>query len=91
MKHLKYKFETPETLETQRHRRPQPTWQRTLVTSKLGLGGRREKHSSAHPRRSAHASSYYRRTLWMGAQTQAFPASPFATSEVDGDTVWGAE
>ena len=38
MKHLKHKFETPETLETQHRRQPEPTWWGTPVANKLGLG-----------------------------------------------------
>jgi hypothetical protein len=48
-KTLKHKSEKHVTLETQRRRRPRPTWWGTPVTSKLGLGGRQEQRPSVNP------------------------------------------
>ena len=47
-KHLKHRSETPKTLKTQHHRRPQPIWWGTMLVNKLGSGGRREQRPSVH-------------------------------------------
>jgi hypothetical protein len=88
MKHLKHKS---ELLETQRRRRPHPTWRGTPVASKLGSGGHREQQSIVHPRRSAKASHSYRLGHWMGLQAQVSPASPSTTGKVDGGMARGVE
>jgi hypothetical protein len=49
MKLLKYKSETPETLETWHHRWPRPTRWETAVASKLKSGRRQEQRRSVHP------------------------------------------
>jgi hypothetical protein len=86
MKHLKHKSETPETIETQRRRRPQPTWWETPITSQLGLGGRREQRPSVHPWCSAQASPPVDRRARWGCRRR--PPLPLLMWRVRGMRAW---
>jgi hypothetical protein len=66
-KTLKHKSKKHVTLETQRHRWPQPTWWGTPVTSKLGLGGHQEQRPNVNSGADVGLwSPSCRRASWMG-------------------------
>jgi hypothetical protein len=56
----------------------------TPVTSKLGSGGRQEHQPGVDLGAGAGLPFLPTGKRWMGAQAQASPISPYATSKVDG-------
>jgi hypothetical protein len=87
MKHLKHKLETPETLETQRHRWQQPTLVGNSSSQQARVHGTsRVVQQTTQARRKG--LPFLSTGALDGAQAQASSASPSATVEVDGGMAW---